>query len=82
VPDVPENPLPLLRNMTLNSCSALKERVSEAGRVAVNELKDQGIKGGRKRRLGEGGGKDDRDRDDDVIEAGIPFKRKKTKGRR
>ncbi|EMD38359.1 hypothetical protein CERSUDRAFT_49063 [Gelatoporia subvermispora B] len=60
----------------------LRERVDEAGRVAVTELKEQGINGGhgRKRRREEGG-KDDRDRDDDVVEAGIPSK-KKSKGRR
>ncbi|KAF8061614.1 P-loop containing nucleoside triphosphate hydrolase protein [Lyophyllum atratum] len=52
----------------------LSERVNEASRVAVNELKEQGTKGsgGRKRRREEGGGRDDRDRDDDVVEAGMP----------
>ncbi|KAF5386689.1 hypothetical protein D9615_001911 [Tricholomella constricta] len=51
----------------------LKERVNEASRIAVNELKEQGTKsGGRKRRREEGGGRDDRDRDDDVVEAGMP----------
>ncbi|OCH95049.1 DEAD-domain-containing protein [Obba rivulosa] len=60
----------------------LRERVDEAGRVAVNEMKEQGISGshGRKRRR-EQGGKDDRDRDDDVVEAGMPSK-KRSKGRR
>jgi ATP-dependent RNA helicase DDX47/RRP3 len=57
----------------------LKERVDEAGRVAVNELKDQIRKGGAKRRVGERGGREDRDRDDDVVEAGMPLKRKKAK---
>lgn len=60
----------------------LKERVNEAGRVAVTELKEQGAKGGggRKRRREEGGGRrDDRDRDDDVVEAGIPVRAKRSK---
>ncbi|KAG5639494.1 ribosomal RNA processing protein [Sphagnurus paluster] len=52
----------------------LKERVNEASRVAVIELREQGAKGtgGRKRRREEGAGRDDRDRDDDVVEAGMP----------
>lgn len=52
----------------------LQERVSEACRLAVTELKEQAAKhgGGRKRRREEGGSKDDRDRDDDVVEAGMP----------
>ena len=57
----------------------LKERVGEAGRIAVNEFKDQAKKPGRKRQIGEEGGRSDvRDRD----EAGLPVKRKKIKGRR
>lgn len=64
----------------------LRERVDEASRIAVTELKEmkeQG-KGGRSRKRGreEGGGKDDRDRDDDVVEAGMPRGQKKFKGRR
>jgi ATP-dependent RNA helicase DDX47/RRP3 len=64
--------------------SLLKERVNEAGRTAVNELKEQSKKGGngRKRRREEGGSRDDRDRDDDVVEAGKPAYRKKSKGSR
>lgn len=56
----------------------LKERVNEAGRVAIAELRQQAASGnkGRKRRR-EGGGRDDQDRDDDVVEAGMPTKRKK-----
>lgn len=66
----------------------LKERVNEAGRVAVSELKEQGSKdSGRKRRRGgegyarggEGYSRDDGDRDDDVVEAGIPQRHKKSK---
>ncbi|KAF9246257.1 DEAD-domain-containing protein [Melanogaster broomeanus] len=61
----------------------LKERVDEAGRLAVNELKEEAKSGGgKKRRKGEGGpGRDDKDRDDDVVEAGMPTN-KKFKGRR
>jgi len=65
----------------------LRERVDEAARVAVSELKElagqgRGV-GGRKRRREEGGGgRDDRDRDDDVVEAGMPMKKAKSKGRR
>lgn len=64
----------------------LRERVDEASRIAVTELKEmkeQG-KGGRNRKRGreEGGGKDDRDRDDDVVEAGMPRGFKKHKGKR
>lgn len=64
----------------------LRERVDEAGRVAVNELKElkeQGKGGrGRKRRWEESSGRDERDRDDDMVEAGMPIKRKKSKARR
>jgi len=64
----------------------LRERVDEAGRVAVNELKElkeQGRGGGgRKRRREEGRGRDERDRDDDMVEAGMPNKHKKPKVRR
>ncbi|KAJ7188333.1 P-loop containing nucleoside triphosphate hydrolase protein [Mycena filopes] len=65
----------------------LKERVNEAGRVAAVELKEQnanakGGGNGRKHRREEGGGREDeRDRDDDVVEAGIPARRKKFKSR-
>lgn len=60
----------------------LRERVDEASRLAVNELKDQARNGhGKKRRWGdEGSSKDNQDRDDDVVEAGMPSKKKK--GRR
>lgn len=67
----------------------LKERVDEASRVAINELKEQGenMKGGhgggaRKRKWEEPGGRDERDRDDDQVEAGMPKKKKNFKGRR
>ena len=62
----------------------LRERVDEAGRLASTELKEQGIRGGhgKKRKREEGGGKDDMDRDDDVVEAGMPKMKKKSKARR
>jgi ATP-dependent RNA helicase DDX47/RRP3 len=63
----------------------LRERVDEAGRVAISELKEQAAKGGngRKRRREDGGnGREDRDRDDDQVEAGMPNKKRGTKGRR
>ncbi|KAF7361945.1 ATP-dependent rRNA helicase [Mycena venus] len=65
----------------------LKERVNEAGRVAAVELKEQSANGkgggnGRKhKREGGGGREDERDRDDDVVEAGMPSRRKKFKSR-
>ncbi|KAJ7647388.1 P-loop containing nucleoside triphosphate hydrolase protein [Roridomyces roridus] len=62
----------------------LKERVNEAGRLATVELKEQNANGknGRKhKREKEGGKEDDRDRDDDVVEAGLPTRRKKFKSR-
>ncbi|KAJ7462228.1 P-loop containing nucleoside triphosphate hydrolase protein [Mycena galericulata] len=65
----------------------LKERVNEAGRVAAVELKEQnanakGGGNGRKHKRESGGGREDeRDRDDDVVEAGIPTRRKKFKSR-
>ncbi|KAI0093551.1 DEAD-domain-containing protein [Irpex rosettiformis] len=60
----------------------LRERVDEATRLAVNELKDQAKNGhGKKRRWGEeGSARDNQDRDDDVVEAGMPSRKKK--GRR
>lgn len=60
----------------------LKERVDEAGRLAVNELKEEAkSNGGKRRRRDGGGGRDDKDRDDDVVEAGMP-KTKRSKGHR
>jgi len=60
----------------------LKERVDEAGRLAVNELKEEAkSSGGKKRRRDRGGGRDDKDQDDDVVEAGMP-RTKKSKGHR
>ncbi|KAJ8597958.1 DEAD-domain-containing protein [Rhizopogon salebrosus TDB-379] len=59
----------------------LKERVDEAARLAINELKEEAKAGGKKRRRDDGGGKDERDRDDDVVEAGVPRKKHSKKGR-
>ncbi|KAF8503620.1 DEAD-domain-containing protein [Russula emetica] len=58
----------------------LRERVDEAGRLAATELREEGgMKGHRKRRKGEGEDKDVRDRDDDVVQAGMPTKKKKSR---
>jgi len=58
----------------------LRERVDEAGRLAATELREEGgKKGHRKRRNGEGEDRDARDRDDDVIQAGMPARKKKSK---
>ncbi|KAF8577255.1 DEAD-domain-containing protein [Ramaria rubella] len=60
----------------------LKERVDDAGRVAASELREQANegKGPRKRKrdyaTNQGGGQD---RDDDVVEAGLPTKKRKGK---
>ena len=57
----------------------LKERVNEAGRIAAAEMREQALSGnnkGRKRRR-ELSGRDDQDRDDDVVEAGMPTKKKR-----
>ena len=59
----------------------LRERVDEASRIATNELKDLMKSGhGKKRRRETEGTRDDMDRDDDVVEAGIPTK--KSRGRK
>ena len=51
----------------------LRERVDEAGRLITRQLKDEAKegKGRRKKRRTEGGGRDDVDRDDDEVEAGL-----------
>ncbi|KAG2041735.1 DEAD-domain-containing protein [Suillus americanus] len=59
----------------------LKERVDEAARLAINELKEEAKAGGKKRKREDGVGRDERDRDDDVVEAGVPRKRHSKKGR-
>ncbi|KAF5391261.1 hypothetical protein D9757_001981 [Collybiopsis confluens] len=64
----------------------LRERANEACRLAANELKEQ--KSDKKRKRGGDVGsrddrdRDDRDRDDDVIEAGMPSKKRKSRGGR
>ena len=68
----------LFRSTDEEEVTLLRERVDEASRLAVNELKDQSKGGsGRKRRRDGGSAADDVDRDDDMVEAGMPFKRKK-----
>jgi len=58
----------------------LRERVDEAGRLAATEIREEGGKmGHRKRRKGGGEDKDVRDRDDDVVQAGMPSKKKKSR---
>ncbi|KAH9063498.1 DEAD-domain-containing protein [Lactarius vividus] len=58
----------------------LRERVEEAGRLAATELREEGPKNGhRKRRKGDRDDRDVRDRDDDVVQAGIPTKKRKSK---
>ncbi|KAG1827036.1 P-loop containing nucleoside triphosphate hydrolase protein [Suillus subaureus] len=59
----------------------LKERVDEAARLAINELKEEAKAGGKKRKREDGVGRDERDRDDDIVEAGVPRKRHSKKGR-
>lgn len=62
----------------------LTDRVAEAGRAAKHEMREQGTGGAggkRGRNKGQRGGNDDMDRDDDVVQGGMPKKRK-TKGRR
>ncbi|KAG0705897.1 DEAD-domain-containing protein [Suillus ampliporus] len=59
----------------------LKERVDEAARLAINELKEEAKAGGKKRKREDGVGRDERDRDDDVVEAGVPRKRHSKRGR-
>ena len=58
----------------------LRERVDEAGRLAATELREEGgKKGHRKRRKVESEDKDLRDRDDDMVHAGMPMRKKKSK---
>ena len=58
----------------------LRERVEEAGRLAATELREEGAKNGhRKRRNGDRDDRDVRDRDDDVVQAGMPTKKRKSK---
>ncbi|KAJ3726078.1 P-loop containing nucleoside triphosphate hydrolase protein [Lentinula raphanica] len=61
----------------------LKERADEACRLAANELKEQQHSSKkRKRGGGEGTGRDERDRDDDMVEAGMPSGKRKSRGGR
>ncbi|GAW02314.1 P-loop containing nucleoside triphosphate hydrolase protein [Lentinula edodes] len=62
--------------------ASLRERANEACRVAANELKEQQNSGKKRKRGGEGGRRDDRDRDDDVVEAGMPTRKRASRGGR
>jgi len=63
--------------------SLLRERVGEAQRVAVRELKDaKGSEGGGARKRRREGNREAMDRDDDSHEAGMPSAKKKYKGRK
>ncbi|CAL1708681.1 unnamed protein product [Somion occarium] len=55
----------------------LYERVYEAGRQATTELKEQAPTRFKRKRKNEGSTRDDRDRDDDVVEAGMPTRSRK-----
>jgi len=58
----------------------LRERVEEAGRLAATELREEGAKNGhRKRRKRDRDDRDVRDRDDDIVQAGMPTKKRKSK---
>lgn len=58
----------------------LRERVEEAGRLAATELREEGATSGhRKRRKGDRDDRDVRDRDDDMVQAGMPTKKRKSK---
>jgi ATP-dependent RNA helicase DDX47/RRP3 len=52
----------------------LTEKVEEAGRAAALEMKDMNLSGGggNNKKRKRGAGKDDMDRDDDTMEAGLP----------
>ncbi|KAG7092369.1 ribosomal RNA processing protein [Marasmius oreades] len=64
----------------IEEVALLKERVAEAGRLATNELKERGGNERQKRKRGGGGRTNDNgDRDDDVVEAGIPVKQKRSR---
>lgn len=63
------------------SVAVLGERVSQAAREAAMEMREQGKSGhGGKRGREFGGGADDADRDDDVREAGMAYKKQRRGG--
>lgn len=58
----------------------LRERVDEAARLAASELRDQAKDGNgarKRRRDNRGEESGEKDRDDDIVEAGLPTKRRK-----
>lgn len=65
----------------------LSDRVAEAGRAAKLEMREQGTGGaggkrGRDKGGRRGGFNDDRDRDDDVVQGGMPMRKKSKRGGR
>lgn len=63
----------------------LSDRVSEAARAAKLEMREQGTGGAggkRGRDKGRRGYNDDRDRDDDVVQGGMPMRKKAKRGGR
>ncbi len=72
----------VLYETEVEDIAALKERVEEAARSARTEMKNmENGKGKKRRRDNDLSGRDDRDRDDDVVEAGMPPMKKKSKHR-
>ena len=65
-----------------SAVAVLSERVSQAGREAAMEMREQAKGAGGKRGRDWGNDADDRDRDDDVREAGVPQKKMRTGGGR
>lgn len=67
----------------------LSDRVSEAARAAKLEMREQGTGGAGGKRGRDKGGRggsrgynDDRDRDDDVVQGGMPMRKKAKRGGR
>lgn len=59
-----------------------EERVEEAARLAAMEMRNAEPRGGKRKRLNRlPGRKDDQDRDDDMVEAGVPSQKFKKKRR-
>jgi ATP-dependent RNA helicase DDX47/RRP3 len=54
-----------------------EERVEEAGRLAATEMRNTISRGSKRSRHPKPGGNDERDRDDDTVEAGVPSQKLK-----
>lgn len=70
-------------NVDKEAVAILSDRVAEAGRAAKLEMREQGTGaagGKRGRDKGRRGGHDDRDRDDDVVQGGMPMRKKAKRG--